>query len=83
MELLGVVPESINRQILSFGLIYNDKRGEKKEVKIDIDLTGFMKSFNENRNIPLILKCNVLGINGEIAKWEMVEEDSQIVLWPD
>jgi hypothetical protein len=83
MELLGIVPESVNGQHLSFGLIYSDKWGGKKEVKIGIDLTEFMKSFNDDKNTPLVLKCNVLRVNGEIAKWEVVEEDPQIVLWPD
>ncbi|KAA6303857.1 hypothetical protein EZS27_044502 [termite gut metagenome] len=64
------------------GLIYSDKEKEKA-VKIDIDLTEIMKSFNDDKNTPLVLKCNVLGVDGEIAGWEVVEEDSQIILWPD
>ncbi|KAA6304225.1 hypothetical protein EZS27_044131, partial [termite gut metagenome] len=58
IELLGIVPQS--EQKLSFGLIYSDKEKEKA-VKIDIDLTEIMKSFNDDKNTPLVLKCNVLG----------------------
>jgi hypothetical protein len=84
VELLGIFPKSANGQNLSFGLIYNDILN-KKEVTINIDLTRFMESFNESKNIPMILKCNVLGINGEIAEWEIgeVENDSQVIQWPD
>jgi hypothetical protein len=83
IELLGVVSKSAQR--LSFGLIYSDKWGEKKEIKIDIDLTEYMKSFNDNKSTPLVLKCNVLGVNGGIAEWEIgeVENGSYVILWSD
>jgi hypothetical protein len=45
-----------------------------------------MKSFNNDKNTPLVLKCNILEIGGEIGEWEVgeVENGSHVVIpWPD
>jgi hypothetical protein len=42
-----------------------------------------MQSFNDDKNTPMVLKCNILGMSGNIAEWDVVKEDSQVLGWPD
>jgi hypothetical protein len=76
--LLGIITEK--SQILSFTMLYQ-KSGRPKDVEINIDLTESLKDFNANKNIPMELKCDILGINGNISEWEIEDEGQDEVIW--
>jgi hypothetical protein len=81
VDLLGVVPDSKEGQILSFKLLYNDE-GTERIVDGKVDLTFWMKTFNTNKHIPMVLRCNIWEAEGEIIGREVVEEkDSQVLIW--
>jgi hypothetical protein len=79
VELLGIIPE--NDQVLSFTMLYGKNGQQKDPIDIHIDLTEPLKSFNENKNIPMELRCNLLNINGNISEWEIGEEGSIEIIW--
>ncbi|KAA6350062.1 hypothetical protein EZS27_002526 [termite gut metagenome] len=81
LDLLGIVPNSKEGQILSCKLLYNDG-GKEKTIDITVDLTPFMKAFNTDKHIPMVLRLNILSTEGEIIGWEVVDGGSQSVIWP-
>ncbi|KAA6313019.1 MAG: hypothetical protein EZS28_055826, partial [Streblomastix strix] len=82
VELLGIIPEK--NQILSFQLLYEKVGQQKNPINIQINLTEPLKSFNENKNIPMEVKCDLLDINGNISEWEIgeIEDKGSIeIIW--
>jgi hypothetical protein len=81
VDLLGVFPVSKEGQILFFKLLYHDGIQEKA-IDCKVDLTFWMKTFNTNKHIPMVLKCNIWNMYGEIIGWDVVAGDSEAVVWP-
>jgi hypothetical protein len=81
VDLLGIVPDSKEGQVLFFKILYKDG-SEERTIDFKMDLTFWMQTFNTNKHIPMVLRCNIWEAEGEIIGWEVVEGDSQTIIWP-
>jgi hypothetical protein len=81
LDLLGIISDSKEGQVLYFKLLYNDE-GKEKVVDVKVNLTLSMRTFNTNKYIPMVLRLNVLNVEGDISKWEVIDGGSQVVIWP-